>query len=239
MLTDKKRKKRKSKEESSKEKEESTDIPIDEETSDSSDSTMMLDLSAFSPQETPKIRAMGIYGTINEEKCADALFSLVVLSETGHVEKLEDPTDADSKLITTCDPIDFYISTYGGSATDMFAVYDTIRLIREDCPIRTFGLGKVMSAGVLLLASGTKGERRIGANCRVMIHGVMSGQHGHLHDIENEMEEAKWTQGQYVRALASETNMTEKYIKKLIDKKVNIYLDAEDAVDLGIADIIV
>ena len=29
------------------------------------------------------------------------------------------------------------------------------------------------------------------------------------------------------------------HIKKLMDKKINVYLDAEEAVDLGIADIII
>ena len=226
MLAEDKKRKKKKKEEKGQDKE---DL----------DPPMLFDISALAPQESPKIRAMGIYGTINEEKCADALFSLVVLSETGKNDVLEDPKDLSSKIVSECLPIDFYISTYGGSATDMFAVYDAIRQIREECPIRTVGLGKVMSAGVLLLASGTKGERKIGANCRVMIHGVMSGQQGHLHDLENEMEEAKFTQRQYVKALAKETNMTEKYIKKLMDKKINVYLDAEEAVDLGIADIII
>ena len=42
----------------------------------------------------------------------------------------------------------------------------------------------------------------------------------------------------YIQALAEETDMTEKYIKKLMDRKTNVYLDAEEAVNLGIADII-
>jgi ATP-dependent Clp protease protease subunit len=106
-------------------------------------------------------------------------------------------------------------------------------------PIHTIGIGKVMSAGTLLLAAGTKGERRIGRFCRVMIHGVISGQHGHLADIENEFDEAKMTQSMYVQALAEETNMTEKYLRNLIKKKSNIYLSAQEAVDLGIADIVI
>ena len=32
--------------------------------------------------------------------------------------------------------------------------------------------------------------------------------------------------------------MEEKYIKKLVDKRTNIYFDAKEAVKLGIADII-
>tara|TARA_R100000808_G_scaffold5977_1_gene17977 strand:+ start:5362 stop:6075 length:714 start_codon:yes stop_codon:yes gene_type:complete len=237
MLADKKRKKQNKTEEKPEEVEE-TDGATDPDNPEPS-TQMLFDISNLSQQESPKIRAMGIYGTINEEKCSEALFSLIVLSETGQSEVLEDPEDINSKVIKQWTPIDFYISTYGGSATDMFAVYDAVRLVRDTCPVHTVGLGKVMSAGVLLLASGTKGQRKIGANCRIMIHGVMSGQHGHLHDLENEMEEAKFTQKQYVKALAQETNMTEKYIKKLMDKKINVYLDAEEAVDLGIADIII
>ena len=30
--------------------------------------------------------------------------------------------------------------------------------------------------------------------------------------------------------------MTKKYIKKLLDRKVNVYLDAKEAIELGIAD---
>ena len=58
-------------------------------------------------------------------------------------------------------------------------------------------------------------------------------------DIENEFSETKLTQTMYIKALALETDMTQKYIKKLMDKKTNVYLDAEEAVNLGIADIIV
>ena len=103
----------------------------------------------------------------------------------------------------------------------------------------TVGLGKVMSAGVLLLASGTKDLRKIGKHCRVMIHGVNSGHSGNIADMENEFNETKFTQKQYVSALAAETDMTPAYIRKLMSKKTNVYLDAQQAVDLGIADIIV
>ena len=131
------------------------------------------------------------------------------------------------------------ISTTGGLAVEMFSVYDVVRELRSETPVHTKGIGKVMSAGVLLLASGEKGRRKIGRYCRVMIHGVVAGTHGHIADVENEFAETKYTQKMYIKALAEETDMTEKYIKKLMDKKTNIYLDAEEAVNLGIADIII
>ena len=122
---------------------------------------------------------------------------------------------------------------------DMFAIYDVMRLMREECDITTFGIGKVMSAGVLLLAAGTKGKRKIGANCRVMLHSVIGGSQGPIHSLENEMDELRHTQERYIKALATETKMTTRQIKKLLERKVNVYLTAQEAVEFGIADIII
>ena len=121
----------------------------------------------------------------------------------------------------------------------MFALYDVMRLTREKCDIITFGLGKVMSAGVLLLAAGTKGKRKIGKNCRVMIHSVIGGTSGSFHNLENEMEEMRYMQEAYLRALSDESNLSVAQLKRMINRKVNVYLSAEEAVKMGIADIIV
>tara|TARA_B100002051_G_C16552254_1_gene543205 strand:- start:617 stop:835 length:219 start_codon:yes stop_codon:yes gene_type:complete len=69
-----------------------------------------------------------------------------------------------------------------------------------------------------------------------MLHGVASGHAGQIFNLENELDEVKWTQEQYIAALAKETDMTKAYIKKLIGRKVNVYLTAKEAVELGIAD---
>ena len=153
---------------------------------------------------------------------------MLYLNETNKLEK-----DEEKKR-----PIDFYISTYGGCADDMFAIYDTMRQVREETEIHTIGLGKVMSAGVLILAAGTPGKRKIGKYCRVMIHSVIAGSHGSLPNLANEMEAIQQIQEDYIEALVSETKMTEEDIKNMLERKVNVYLSAEEAVKLGIADII-
>jgi ATP-dependent Clp protease protease subunit len=186
--------------------------------------------------DKPEIRAIAIYGDINEERCSEVVYGLLALDASARTLVASEEEDEPVEVV---DPIDFYISSYGGQATEMFAVYDVMRDVGSRTPICTYGLGKVMSAGVLLLAAGTKGYRKIGRSCRVMIHGVVAGQHGHIADIENEFSEVKSTQKMYIKALSEETDMSEKYIKKLMDKKTNVYIDAEEAVNLGIADIIV
>lgn len=224
----KKKEEKKEEEEEVKETEEDT-IPL------------LLNLSDMMPPEDPKpkIRKVALFGDIKEDKSAEIIYSMHVYNHTGKKQTLKDPKDVDSEIIETCEPFEFIVSSYGGSAVDMFAIYDTMRLIKEDCEIHTVGLGKVMSAAVLLLAAGTKGQRKIGANCRLMIHGVISGQQGHLDDLENEMEESKWMQKQYIKALAIESNMTEKYIRNLMKRRLNVYIDAKEAVELGIADSII
>ena len=173
-----------------------------------------------------EIRTMALFGDVDEEKSLDLIVGLLSLTE--FTEK-EPPYD----------PIKFYISTYGGSADEMFSIYDMMSILKTKSEIETRGLGKVMSAGTLLLAAGTKGKRKIGRHCRVMIHAVAAGSAGELHNMENEMKSIKHIQEMYIGALAKETCMTKRTIQKLLDRRVNVYLTAEEAVEYGIADEII
>ena len=189
----------------------------------------------FAPPEQ-KLRTIGVMGEINDDAGAEVVFGLLSLQNSAvHYEPV-DIEDEDSEMKEVIMPIDMVISTPGGNADDMFAIYDTMRSIREEVPIRTRGIGKVMSAGVVLLAAGTKGERSIGKNCRVMVHSVIGGHVGPMHQLDNEMEEIRNIQDQYISVLAEETKMTKRYLRNLLKKKVNIYLSATEAVELGIAD---
>jgi ATP-dependent Clp protease protease subunit len=177
----------------------------------------------------PDLRVVGLFSEVVDEKITEIIHGLLYMNEMNKLE--EDPKNKRD--------IEFYLSTYGGSADDMFALYDMMKIVEEDTDIVTIGMGKVMSAGVLILAAGTKGKRRIGRNCRVMIHSVIAGNHGSLPNLINEMEAIQDLQELYIERLVEETNMTKKQMKKLLEQKVNIYLSAEEAVKHGIADIIV
>ena len=193
---------------------------------------------------------IGLVGDITEESSNEVIFSLLLLHEkqssdylktvlSMDKEELESLTD--EELADMKPNIDFYISTNGGSADEMFGIYDVMRFIKDGgiSSITTCGIGKVMSAGVLLLAAGTKGRRKIGKNCRVMIHGVAGGFGGNLTTMENEIEEIKWIQQQYIKCLADETNLSVSKLKKMIRRQVDVYLSAEEAVKFGIADEII
>ncbi len=172
------------------------------------------------------VRTIALFGDVDEEKAGDLCMGLLLLTDFSQKE-------------APYDPITLYISTYGGSADEMFSIYDMMSVTKAKCEIETIGLGKVMSAGTLLLAAGTKGKRKIGRHCRVMIHAVAAGSAGELHDIENEIKSIKHIQELYINALSKETHMTKRTIQKLLDRKVNVYLTAEEAVEYGIADEII
>ena len=177
----------------------------------------------------PDLRVVGLFTDVVEEKIAEIVHGLLYMNELNKIEpKKEKRKD-----------IEFYISTYGGSADDMFALYDIMKQVQKETDIVTIGMGKVMSAGVLLLAGGTAGKRKIGRNCRIMLHSVVAGNHGALHNLINEMEAIQDLQKMYINRLVEETKMTKSQLKKMLEQKVNIYLSAEEAIKYGIADIIV
>jgi len=202
---------------------------LDKITSGTSDEQklILVDPTLLGGKPEPDLRVIGMFCDVHEEKVAEVIHAMLYLNEMNKM----DPK--------TAQPIEFYLSTYGGSADDMFALYDIMRGIRQETEIHTLGLGKVMSAGVLLLAAGTKGKRRIAKNCRVMIHSVAAGNHGNLQDLTNELEAISDLQKMYTTCLVAETNMTASDIKEMLNRNVNVYLSAVEAVKLGIADIIV
>ena len=165
-----------------------------------------------------EMRTVALYGDIVEELAKETMSGLWYLHYTAKIDKPVDPEDINGEAEEVIQPIEMVISTNGGNADDMFAIYDVMRIIREEVEIETLGIGKVMSAGVLLLAAGTKGP---------------------MHQLDNEMKEIKVIQELHIKALCEETNLTEKQLRALLKKKVNIYLTAEEAVKYGIADMIV
>ena len=88
-----------------------------------------------SPPAEPDLRTLGLFSDVTEERIAELIHAMLYLDEYNRSGR-------------EVKPIKFYISTYGGSADDMFGMYDIMRTVRETTEIHTVGIGKVMSAGV-------------------------------------------------------------------------------------------
>ena len=184
------------------------------------------------------LRAINLYGDITEKKGAETVAGLLFLESSSHSILPETTEDSDPKIIAR--PISMMVSTHGGSASEMFSILDVMDMVKQrTCDIETIGIGKVMSAGVPILAAGTKGKRKVGRNCRIMLHNVLAGTGGTIFSMENELEEIKWIQERYIQCLSHYTKLTPSKIKKILKSQKDVYISAEEAIKMGIADEII
>jgi ATP-dependent Clp protease protease subunit len=132
-------------------------------------------------------------------------------------------------------PIELRVMSYGGDVYHMFALHDATKTLKS--PIHTIGLGSVMSAAVLLVACGEKGQRWAGENTTFMIH-VPSWHKDytaqHHHRIEVEESERLWKR--WYELMGRYTKKDAKFWEKLCDKKVDIYFDSDQALEWGVID---
>jgi len=167
----------------------------------------------------PDARLVVLHGEVNEASICNVIVQMLQLANQNHK------------------PIHLVISTYGGSVDEMFSLYDTIKFL--PCPVHTIALGKVMSAGVLLLASGVKGKRMIGKSARIMIHPISGGVIGNVFEAMNEIKEFTRLQDLMTNALLSETTMKKEEIDDLMKAGHDCFLTPEQAIKMGIVDKII
>ena len=214
-------------------KAEETEKEVIEETSEQPPPAIDVQALLSGMAEEMESRTMLLQGEVNEEKAGEIISGFLALAH------LKPPKQSLKEGEMPYDPITMYVSTYGGSADEMFAIFDIMEMCKKSCVIETVGLGKVMSAGTLILAAGTKGKRKISKNCRVMLHQVSAGAFGPLFNMTTELDAIQKLQDQYITAMASCTNLSKRKLKSLLNERVNVYLTAEEAVEYGLADIII
>jgi len=131
--------------------------------------------------------------------------------------------------------IALYINSPGGSATAMFAIYDTMQAIRPD--VATWCMGQAASAGATLLAAGTPGKRCALPNARVLIHQPHGGVEGQSSDIEIQAQEIVRQRRRQEEILAEHTGQPIEKVREDTDR--DFILSAEDAKVYGLVDEVV
>lgn len=133
------------------------------------------------------------------------------------------------------DPIELHISSYGGDIYDMFALHDVTRTLHS--PVHTMGLGKVMSAAVLLVACGQKGNRWSGENTTFMIHvPSWDSPSQKIHDHVISVNEVKRLWDSWYKLMARYSNRDVAFWKRQCNKRDDLYFDAYRAQEWGIID---
>ena len=130
--------------------------------------------------------------------------------------------------------IHFYINSPGGSITAGLAIYDTMRFLR--CEVATYCVGQAASMAAVLLSGGQGGKRFVLTNGRVLLHqpsisGILEGT---ATDLDIEAKEILRLRNRLYNILSEHTGQNAEKIEKDCDR--NLWLEAEEAINYGLAD---
>ena len=121
--------------------------------------------------------------------------------------------------------ISLYINCPGGDITALFAIYDTMKFVKND--ISTFCYGQAASAAAVLLAGGTKGKRFALPHARILIHQPYGGAAGQAADIEIQAKEILRMRDLLNEMLAADTGQSVEKVARDTDR--DFIMSADEA----------
>lgn len=127
-----------------------------------------------------------------------------------------------------------YVNSHGGDLYQAFALIDMMKT--SALPIRTVAVGSIMSAAFLIFACGTNGHRIVARNTGIMCHQYSDTPEGKHHDLRAQMDEGNRCNQRMLTILQQATNLPITKIKSKLLRESDVYLTAQEAVNLGIAD---
>ena len=127
-----------------------------------------------------------------------------------------------------------YINSTGGDLYQAFGLIDVMQASPH--VVRCIGIGSVMSAAFLIFAAADKGHRYASKNTSFMCHQFSSGMDAKYHDLKAEMKETELLNDRMIDVLKEATGLAPSVIKKKLLPPSDVYLTAQEVLDLGIAD---
>lgn len=133
--------------------------------------------------------------------------------------------------------ISLYINSPGGSFSAMSAIYDTMQYV--SCEVETTCLGQAGSSAAVLLAAGTPGKRSVLPGARVVIHqpALSEPVQGQAGDLAIQADELTRVRARLEEMLVRHTGRSPEQVS--VDIERDKILDAQGALDYGLADAIV
>jgi ATP-dependent Clp protease protease subunit len=131
--------------------------------------------------------------------------------------------------------INLYINSPGGDITALFAIYDTMQLVKN--PIATWCYGQAASAAAVLLAAGAPGKRHALPHSRILMHQPYGGVGGQASDIEIQAREILRMREMLEEILSRHTGQPIDRIHRDTDR--DFIMSAEEAKEYGLIDEII
>jgi ATP-dependent Clp protease protease subunit len=180
----------------------------------------------------PKFRRLYLPEQVNQESMNKLTKAIIDINENdAYLVKLY----AISDIEYVPKPIQIYIDSYGG------AVYQCMGLLgvmeKSTTPIHTIVTGCAMSCGFMILISGHK---RFGYKLSTpLYHQVSTGFRGKVQDMEESLEETKRLQKVIEKITLARTEIPKKKLKEVLKNKIDWYMTAKEALELGVIDEII
>jgi ATP-dependent Clp protease protease subunit len=132
------------------------------------------------------------------------------------------------------DMMNLIITSPGGDLNAAFALIDVMR--GSSVPVRTIGLGQIASAGLLIFISGKKGQRILTPNTSILSHQYTWGSYGKEHELMAQVKEFDLTTTRVINHYKKCTGLKEDVIRKLLLPPQDVWLSAEEALELKLCD---
>tara|TARA_R100000664_G_scaffold1674_2_gene4429 strand:+ start:3041 stop:3604 length:564 start_codon:yes stop_codon:yes gene_type:complete len=177
----------------------------------------------------PKDRNLYLPEQVNQESMNKLTKSIVdINTDDAHLKKLYAVHDLDY----TPAPIKIYIDSYGGAVYQCFGLLGVME--KSETPIHTIVTGAAMSCGFMILICGHK---RFGYKLSTpLYHQVSTGFRGKVQDMEESLEETKRLQKMIEKITLARTEIPKKRLKEVLKNKVDWYMTAKEALELGVID---
>jgi ATP-dependent Clp protease protease subunit len=179
--------------------------------------------------ELPKERNLYLQKQVDQASMGDLTQKIIEINEDdARLKKLYDVYGIEYKP----KPIKIYIDSYGGQVYQCFGLLGVME--KSKTPVHTIVTGCAMSCGFMILISGHK--RFAYKLSTPLYHQVSTVKSGTLKEIEEDIMETKRLQETIEEITLERTKITKKKLKEIYDGKIDWFMSAKEAVELGVVD---
>lgn len=127
------------------------------------------------------------------------------------------------------EPIEIYLSSFGGDAYEGLAIFDAIRAC--PCDVHVIASGKIMSAAFLIFLGGD--QRIASPNTTFMMHSASYGAEGTVKNHEVQVNEGKRLNALFLDIAQQRTKRNKKFwYRKILNQ--DYYFNVTEAKELGV-----
>lgn len=188
-----------------------------------------------------KDRIINLFEDVSEEAANEVVKRIIdinikdtdyINASMGIIQSIGFMTDPENIALP---PIVLNLSTFGGDVYSGWGICDAIRTSKTS--VKCVCYGKVMSMGIPILLSAH--HKVAHKNTTFMIHDISSCMWGKAQEMKESLEQTKKLQEQYIDYVCSRTKFPRKKFDEIIEKKLDYYFTAEEALKYKFIDKII